>query len=169
MIFLRTNKVETGAGVDNSYLNRAHHVARNYRGFTLVELLMVIALIGILATLALVNISEFRNSARISRCVGELRGLEKDIISFATEKGDYPNDLVVLGSSVTTDPWGRPYVYNKTVSRTFIELLNSDFDLYSVGIDGATAAESSDPDALDDIIRANDGAFCGISKKFALP
>lgn len=164
--------MEINSDVGKVSLTRAHQKATNFRGFTLVELLMVIALIGILATLAIVNITEFKNSARISRCAGELRGLEKDIISFATEKGDYPTDLTVLASSIVSDPWGRPYVYKKTADmlRTWIgEPLNSDFDLYSIGIDHLTADEITDADALDDIIRANDGAFCGSSKKFALP
>lgn len=44
--------------------------------------------------------------------------------------------------------------------------LNSDFDLYSLGKDGLSKPQLTNRDSLDDIVRANDGAFVGLAANY---
>src|SRR3546814_2125030 len=44
--------------------------------------------------------------------------------------------------------------------------LNSDFDLYSMGKDGVTKSQITNKDSLDDVLRANDGAFVDLAANF---
>jgi len=146
-------------------LNR--FVRTNNRGFTLLELLVVVAIIALLAALAITQFAIFKEKARVARCSSELRSLEKEIIAHATDKNSFPADLTEIKRDNLLDPWGRPYVYSLTLHRiNLVPLLNSDFDLYSKGIDGITA--NSIVNAEDDIVRADDGAFCDIAARYGL-
>lgn len=44
--------------------------------------------------------------------------------------------------------------------------INSDFDLYSMGADGKTAAPITSTAGKDDVIRANDGGYIGVAEKY---
>ncbi len=159
-------------GASNLRLKRLGFVgtAQNNRGFTLVELLIVVSIIGVLATMAMVGFSEFINKAKVARCRSEIRNLEKEISAFATDQGKIPESLEQIGGQDLLDPWGSPYVYRDTahLERTGPGLMNSDFDLYSKGPDGVTAPSTIDNVSLDDIIRADDGAFCDMASRYAL-
>ena len=146
-------------------LNRFVRTIQNNRGFTLIELVIVVAIIAVIAAMAITQFAVFKEKARISRCASELRGLEKEIIAYVTEKGTYPPNLDEINWTNLSDPWGRPYVYSLTLHRKFVvPLLNSDFDLYSKGADGITADSIVDTD--DDIVRADDGAFCDLASRY---
>jgi len=150
-------------------------IARSNHGFTLIELLIVMSVIGVLASISLPAVYEFRNKARTSRAATEIRGLEKDIISWASEKGSYPtlgevaNDAA--NPALTTlknlkDPWGNNYEYNPACTRRFGTYFNSDFDLYSKGPNGVTVVDDlNHPFSLDDIVRFRDGAFDDVAEK----
>ncbi len=76
------------------------------------------------------------------------------------------------------DPWGNPYVYNKTpVYLDIAENVTNEksFDIYSKGADGATTealpvdpTDPSDPKhaSADDIIRASEGSYAGLGARF---
>jgi len=143
------------------------------RGFTLVELLVVCVLIGVLASMALISISDFKDKTKTARAAAEIRGLEKDVISYATEKGTYPVDANAVGMenlNTLKDPWGNTYVYHlitaplDPANRRFVTDINEDFDLYSKGPDGLT--DPSILNALDDIIRAGEGSFVDTAAKY---
>ncbi len=142
-------------------LNLFIRTAQNNNGFTLIELIMVCALIGVLATMAVTGISDFKNKTKISRAAAEIRGLEKDIIAFASEKGAYPTDLTVAGMVQLNDPWGNAYEYKPAGTRTYSgNPINTDFDLWSYGpIKGVINDSIIQGDSPDDIIRARDGSF----------
>lgn len=148
-------------------------------GFTLIELLVVTALIGVLATMALISISDFKDKTKVSRAAAEIRGLEKDIISYATEKGTYPTSANVPGMENLKnllDPWGNNYSYTHipdpsnppAAARIFIGVpINNDFDLFSNGPDKfSTDATLTHAQSKDDIVRGNDGAFVGTAEKY---
>jgi general secretion pathway protein G len=94
-----------------------------------------------------------------------------------SEHGELPDNLSDTGMDQITDPWGRPYQYLRIDGNTSPGVngmrrrdknanpVNSDFDLYSMGRDGQTQAQFTGKKARDDIVRANDGAFCDLAEK----
>jgi general secretion pathway protein G len=77
----------------------------------------------------------------------------------------------------TTDPWGRAYQYlnfsapiagiqSKIRKDHNLHPLNSEFDLYSMGADGTSAAALTVKVSQDDVIWARDGSFIGLASDF---
>lgn len=149
-------------------LNCFIRTVQSNRGFTLIELLIVVAIVGMLASIAISGFSAFKEKANIVKCSEEIRSLEKEIIAYATEQRTFPVNLTEIGRQDLLDPWGGHYVYSLTLHRRNVTLTNTDFDLYSKGFDGGSADSIFDAVSLDDIIRADDGAFCNIAGKYAL-
>ena len=84
----------------------------NNSGFTMIELLMVMAIIGVLATMAYSTLGEVRDKTRNARAVSEIRNIEKDIFAYASEKGTFPHKPGSKSTELTMkDPWGNDYVY----------------------------------------------------------
>jgi len=151
---------------------------RNNHGFTLVELLVVTTLLAVLSAIALSEFSFLKLRARTTRTVSEIRGIEKEIIAYALEKGNLPDSFADIGSAFISDPWGNAYVYVRldvplpsAAPRTYVDPLNTDFDLYSKGPNGT----STDPsiaipaqNGYDDIVRGNNGSFVGSAEKYGL-
>jgi general secretion pathway protein G len=142
-----------------------YEIVRNQRAFTLVELIMVTAIVAVLCAMAIPAFNDFVKKAKIGRCSEEIRVIEKAITAYIIEKNTLPTTLLEAGFS-NTDPWQRPYVYNIIGSgpaplENFLTLpLNTDYDLYSTGADGASNA-SVTAVTSDDIVRSNDGGFVG--------
>lgn len=137
-------------------------------GFTLVELIVVTAVLGILAAMAIPNFNEYSRTAKNNACLSELRTIEKTIAVYVIEKNALPNSLNDIGLASRLDPWKRPYQYTNLSIAGAVPLediagvvLNLDFDLYSFGEDGSSSSVSGDPGNADDIVRSNDGAFVG--------
>jgi prepilin-type N-terminal cleavage/methylation domain-containing protein len=61
-------------------------------GFTLVELMVVIAIIGILAAIAVPNYMRYRKKAEIAEIASNLKNFKTGFIAFAIEEGDFPDD-----------------------------------------------------------------------------
>ncbi len=64
---------------------------RNQKGFTLIELMIVIAIIGILAAIAIPQFTTYRAKSFNTAAVSDLRNLKTDLESFNAEWGEYPN------------------------------------------------------------------------------
>ena len=141
-------------------------------GFTLIELLISVAIVGILASIALFTYSELRDQVKITRCKAEIRGIEKYIIAYASEKGTYPPNLIDFGIETLKDPWGNTYVYSPIPTRTSVDFLNTDFDIYSKGPTGNSTDDSDDSiqvgNGTDDIVRGSDGSFVGTAEEYML-
>jgi general secretion pathway protein G len=139
---------------------------RRQSGMTMIELLAVLAVVSSLASIAVPKYHAIADTARVARAIGDLQALQ---ITLDT-RDSLPANLATTGLNLV-DPWGRPYVYVKfpngapRVDR-FGVVLNSTYDLYSVGKDGATASSTNASVSFDDVVRANDGGFLGQASKF---
>jgi len=144
-------------------------------GFTLVELLIVVAILGTLSGIAIPVYKNQMEKARIVRARAEIRILEKEITLYEIDSRDLPNTLEDIGRKGFLDPWGKKYKYlnfanvkgkGKMRKDRFLVPLNSDFDLYSKGRDGKSKPNLAAKVSYDDIIRANDGAFIGLASEY---
>lgn len=145
------------------------------RGFTLIELMIAVAILGTLSAIAVPLYANQIDKARYIKAIADLRIIEKEIIAFQTGNNSLPLDLNQIGRDVLQDPWGNPYQYlNFTTVKgkgqmrkdRFMNPLNSDFDLYSMGKDGITVAPLTAEASYDDIIRAVDGRYMGLASDF---
>jgi general secretion pathway protein G len=166
----KSNVLQESAG--ESLPARSHRPCLNSLGFTLVELLVCVVILGVLATMVVPAFSSLVNNAKISRCKSELRNLEKDVIAYFIDRGVMPNDLTVINRGTLRDPWGHLYQYANFANgdpprlNQFLLNLNSEFDLFSVGKDGLSQQNITDANSLDDIVRAGDGGWVGLAENY---
>ena len=90
---------------------RSRSCLRHAGGFSLIELMLAVSIMGVLAALAVPNYMDFIEKARVARAISEMHGLAKDIKGFALAVGTYPSSLADVGLSTRLDPWGTPYQY----------------------------------------------------------
>lgn len=151
------------------------------KGFTLIELMIVIAIIGTLAGIAVPTFSKYQEKAKRVRVISELKLVEKEILLYQTDNGFFPETLSDIGLDTLMDPWGRPYQYlrieqppgvkdnsvkGKSRKDHFLVPVNTDFDLYSMGADGKSQAPFTASDSRDDLVRANNGQYYGLASAY---
>jgi general secretion pathway protein G len=144
------------------------------QGFTLIEVLMIIGLIGILATLAVFLYSNYTYQAQVARAIADIAIIESEISTFEMLNLRLPNDLGEIRRATFLDPWGHPYQYlNFAVSGMAhcrkdraLHPLNAEYDLYSMGRDGASQPPLTAHASQDDVIRANDGQFVNLAANY---
>ncbi|RMF48562.1 MAG: prepilin-type N-terminal cleavage/methylation domain-containing protein [Deltaproteobacteria bacterium] len=140
-------------------------------GFTIIELIMVVATLAVLLTITIPVYKRFVEKARVSRATADIRAIEKDLASYFFDNDSYPASLAAINRDQTRDPWGNAYQYARALpgavrQDAFGNDLNSDFDLYSLGADGASAQDITDPVSLDDILRTSDGNWVGPAEDY---
>ena len=157
------------------------------QGFTLVEVIIAVLIVVTLTAIAVPLYGDYIHKANVATAATEIRGLEKEIIFFRTERGVYPGaggiltSLQQIGRDNFADPWGTPYQYRNLANgpmaggkpkfcrrdRSY-NPLNYDFDLYSVGPDRKvpTHNQITKNTGADDIVRAANGRYVGEGSKF---
>jgi general secretion pathway protein G len=80
-------------------------------GFTLIEMLLVASLISVLAVIAVPGYLAALERARVTRAIGDIRGIQSEIQTYWLASGCYPATLVDVGFGTKRDPWGSPYSY----------------------------------------------------------
>ncbi|MEI6827265.1 MAG: prepilin-type N-terminal cleavage/methylation domain-containing protein [Desulfuromonadales bacterium] len=169
------NTLKLSLFIDNAYHKSRRCLGRCFGqstvsdscGFTLVELILVVAILGALAIIALPSFYTYIKSTKTVASAADLRTIDKAITAYVLEVNALPATLNDVNMASLVDPWKRPYVY-QIITGGYDELvdiagvsLNTDYDLYSMGLDGATTFVPSVVTA-DDITRSNNGSYVGV-------
>ena len=126
--------------------------ARRSSGFTLIEILVVMAIIGMLAVMVAPNLFRQQAGAQRDAALSQISALETALDAYRLDVGEYPDSLDGLVENIDDraawngpylrrdlplDPWGNSYVY---------EADGNDFTLISYGRDGEQGGEDDDAD-----------------------
>ncbi|MFK8027796.1 MAG: type II secretion system protein [Gammaproteobacteria bacterium] len=142
-------------------------------GFTLVEILIALAAIGLLAVLAVPAYHNYQTVKDIETAVNDIGDINIAITQYQTANNKLPKDLSEINMGDLRDPWGVPYQYfiHKNTSKIQrkdknLRAINNDYDLYSIGKDGQTSPVLFEQYSLDDVVRANNGRWIGLGEKY---
>jgi len=144
-------------------------------GFTLVELLIAIAIILTIVAIAIPNMLAAVNQAKIARAVGDIHSIGTDILAYDLNHSQFPNTLADVGYANFNDPWHNPYQYlnfanvkgkGQMRKDRFLVPINTFFDLYSMGPDGKSVPPLTAQASQDDVIWANDGDYIGLASQY---
>ena len=138
-------------------------------GLSLIELMITLGIVGIGLTIAMVSYQGYMDRAEAGDAAADLEMASSDIERFFSLNGELPDTLAEAGFS-KLDPWGNSYEYLNFANvngngqlrkdRNLVPI-NTDYDLYSKGPDGASVAPLTAAASRDDIIRASNGAYIG--------
>jgi general secretion pathway protein G len=85
--------------------------SRGQQGFTIIELMIAVTIVGALAGLAIPNYLGYLDKARLARCIAEIRYISRAVDSYKAANESLPNTLAEVGAGEIVDPWGNPYEY----------------------------------------------------------
>ena len=126
------------------------------KGFSLIEILVVLMIIGLLSTIVAINVMPSQERAKIEKAKADIVILENALEMYKLEQYRYPSKEQGLSSLVSNkreasnssrgyikrlpnDPWGNPYQYN-------IPGEYGDYELFSMGADGAVGGQGNSSD-----------------------
>ncbi len=131
--------------------------AKIQNGFTLVELMVVIFIVGLLATIVVINVLPSQGKAMVQKAKADIAILSQALETYRLDNLTYPDSAQGLTALVAppvaapgartegyikklpNDPWGRPYQYT-------LPGKSSAFDIYSLGADGAPGGQDENAD-----------------------
>lgn len=128
------------------------------RGFTLIEIMVVVVILGILAGIVVPRIMDRPDDARVAKAEQDIRVLEQQLEMYRMDNFNYPTtdqglEALVREPSgspqpknwrqymdrIPKDPWGNEYQYVQPGE-------HGDFDIYSLGADGREGGEGANAD-----------------------
>ncbi len=145
--------------ISDARINRLGQGPRRRGGFTLLELLVVIVILGLLASLIAPRYFDQVGKSNTKIAKAQIVSLEKALDQYRLDIGQYPTTeqglaaLTVkpngvdrwagpyLKKSAPVDPWGRPYLFKSPGE-------HGDFDLSSLGSDGQSGGTGEGEDVL---------------------
>jgi general secretion pathway protein G len=163
--------------VSGTMRTRVHEVNR-VSGFTLIEILIVVALIGTLSMIIVPRLLGYTQRNRDLQAIVDITRMSVDIDQYIMDYGTPPDSLADVGFDTMRDPWGNPYQYLKIFESSDPNVggkqrkdhslvpVNSDYDLFSMGADGATQPPFTSASSRDDLVRASNGGFIGSVSEF---
>jgi prepilin-type N-terminal cleavage/methylation domain-containing protein len=107
----RISKAENGSARDAESFGlkgRKHH---NAWGFTIIELMIVVAILGIIAGIGIPTYRNYLEKAKIVTAVAEIKMIMTHIEAYRSTQMELPADLSTVGFQDFVDPWGNPYQY----------------------------------------------------------
>lgn len=116
-------------------------------GFTLVELMVVLVIIGLLATVVIINVLPSQDRAMVQKAKADIALLDQGLEMYKLNNLTYPapgeglQALVAKGviKKLPADPWGRPYQY-------VMPGTHGPIDVFSLGADGIQGGEGDNAD-----------------------
>lgn len=141
-----------------SQFQRRHFSAR-MRGFTLIEILVVVVILAILAAIVVPKVMERPGEARVTRTKNDISGVVTALSLYKLDNFSYPSSAQGLEALVNKpsgqpeasnwkgpyldrlpkDPWNRPYLYQQPGQ-------HGEIDVYSYGLDGRPGGEGEAAD-----------------------
>lgn len=145
-----------------------------FEGYSLIELMIAIAIVGVVSALALPSYQDYIDRGNNAQAMVDIDGLSSQLEIYWIDYRELPISLAQADLEMV-DPWGNLYQYfnistvkgkGKLRKDKSLVPINSDYDLYSMGKDGRSTPPLTAAKSHDDIIRANDGNFIGLAEDF---
>ena len=149
-------------------------IRRQSKAFTIIELMIGVAILGVSAAIAIPIYTEYKVKLNNAIAVTDIVNIQVAVESYYQAKDIFPNSLTDVNMGLLLDPWGAPYVYLNLDGAPIGQVrkdqalvpINSDYDLYSKGPDGASVAPLTAMPSRDDIVRGNNGSFIGVAADY---
>ena len=128
---------------------QANLMKKNQSGFTLIEIMVVVVILGILASVVMPQIMDKPDTARLTKAKQDIRAIESALDLYRLDKFKYPTTeegLEILSPKYLgrrpQDPWGNEYLYLNPGEHSE----TGSFDLFSYGADGTPDGEGMNAD-----------------------
>jgi len=149
-------------------------IRRQSKAFTMIELMIAVAILGVAAAIAIPIYTGYKVKLNTAIAVKDIVNIQVAVESYYQAKDIFPNSLTDVNMDLLLDPWGAFYVYLNLDGAPIGQVrkdqalvpINSDYDLYSKGPDGASVAPLTAAMSRDDIIRGNNGSFIGVAADY---